>query len=247
MSMSTPTHPIRATQKNLFSVSAALREWGGICAALQLGRGTLIVRKGGLIEARRGFETKYERFLLQPTHWHEIESEGLDPKAFKGQSTSEVRLEKAVRERVESDPEHAENSTVRVESVAGGRSSEPGVCTCIAEVVGERVIESSRERELEEVLYADIGLPLATYSRRQIEKRRAFRSSLPMHILVLRVRNLTDPFDLGPAGVGGCKSWIEMDAEHEVQAKEPAVSEEVLGRVMNYVKAEPRSLGGHQR
>ncbi len=250
MSLSKSNNPSLAMRKGIFRVSAALREWAGICAALQAGRGTVIIRKGGLVEARHGFQAKYEPFLLQPTHWHEIESEGLDPNMFKmprasGATRASTVLESPVLESpVLGSP--ALESTLSERSIERSieRSSDPGVCMSVAEVVGERVIESSREEELDELLSADVGLPLATYTKRQIDKRRSFRATLPMHVLVLRVRNLLRPYDLGPAGVGGCKSWIELNAEQTLEAGDAAVDDTLLERVIQHVKAERIEVGG---
>ena len=49
----------------------ALREWAVVCRALEEGRQVLILRKGGILEYRQGFEVKHERFLLFPTYEHQ--------------------------------------------------------------------------------------------------------------------------------------------------------------------------------
>ncbi len=49
----------------------ALKEWAIVCAALEEGRQTILLRKGGILEYRKGFEVKHEKFLLFPTFEHQ--------------------------------------------------------------------------------------------------------------------------------------------------------------------------------
>ncbi len=50
---------------------AALKEWGIVCRALEEGRQVLLLRKGGILEYRQGFEMKHESFWLYPTLEHQ--------------------------------------------------------------------------------------------------------------------------------------------------------------------------------
>jgi hypothetical protein len=50
---------------------AALKEWAVVCKALEEGRQILLLRKGGIMEYRRGFEVKHDEFLLFPTFEHQ--------------------------------------------------------------------------------------------------------------------------------------------------------------------------------
>src|SRR5215211_5815003 len=49
----------------------ALKEWAIICKALEDGRQILLLRKGGIMEYRKGFEVKHNEFLLYPTFEHQ--------------------------------------------------------------------------------------------------------------------------------------------------------------------------------
>ena len=49
----------------------ALKEWSSIIAALDRGLQIFLLRKGGIVEARRGFQLKYPEFLLFPTFEHQ--------------------------------------------------------------------------------------------------------------------------------------------------------------------------------
>ncbi len=51
--------------------NAALKEWAIVCAALGDGRQIIVLRKGGILEVRRGFEVMHRDFWLFPTHVHQ--------------------------------------------------------------------------------------------------------------------------------------------------------------------------------
>jgi hypothetical protein len=49
----------------------ALKEWAVVCRALEEGRQIVILRKGGIMEYRQGFEVKHNKFFLFPTFEHQ--------------------------------------------------------------------------------------------------------------------------------------------------------------------------------
>jgi hypothetical protein len=49
----------------------ALKEWAVICRALEEGRQVVLLRKGGILEYKQGFEVKHDKFLLFPTFEHQ--------------------------------------------------------------------------------------------------------------------------------------------------------------------------------
>jgi hypothetical protein len=49
----------------------ALKEWAVVCRALEEGREVVLLRKGGILEYRQGFEVKHDKFLLFPTFEHQ--------------------------------------------------------------------------------------------------------------------------------------------------------------------------------
>lgn len=49
----------------------ALKEWSIICKALEDGNQTILLRKGGILEYRNGFEISQKSFLLFPTLEHQ--------------------------------------------------------------------------------------------------------------------------------------------------------------------------------
>jgi hypothetical protein len=52
-------------------INAALKEWAIVCRALADGRQTLLVRKGGILEVKDGFEVAHRGFWLFPTYVHQ--------------------------------------------------------------------------------------------------------------------------------------------------------------------------------
>jgi hypothetical protein len=60
-------------------ITAALKEWAIICQALEEGRQVLLLRKGGIMEYREGFQVKHNKFFLYPTFEHQS-IESIQPK-----------------------------------------------------------------------------------------------------------------------------------------------------------------------
>lgn len=53
------------------ATNAALKEWAVVCHALEDGRQTLLIRKGGIQEIKDGFEVTHRSFWLFPTYVHQ--------------------------------------------------------------------------------------------------------------------------------------------------------------------------------
>ncbi|HEY8368726.1 MAG TPA: DUF1802 family protein [Thermodesulfobacteriota bacterium] len=60
--------------------SKAFKEWAVVCQALAAGRQVLLLRKGGIHEAKGRFPTEFRQFFLQPTYEHQNTAE-LKPEA----------------------------------------------------------------------------------------------------------------------------------------------------------------------
>jgi len=52
-------------------ITAALKEWAVVCKALEDGRQVLLLRKGGILEYRQGFQVRHSNFFLYPTFEHQ--------------------------------------------------------------------------------------------------------------------------------------------------------------------------------
>lgn len=64
--------------KPFISSAAGLKEWAIVCKALEEGRQVIILRKGGIMEYKKGFEVKHRNFFLYPTYEHQSK-ESLQP------------------------------------------------------------------------------------------------------------------------------------------------------------------------
>ena len=53
------------------ALQVALKEWATVCHALETGRQTVLLRKGGIYEAAGEFEVENREFLLFPTYLHQ--------------------------------------------------------------------------------------------------------------------------------------------------------------------------------
>lgn len=52
-------------------MNIALKEWASVVSALGEGKQSVLVRKGGIVEAKLGFQLKHPEFLLFPTYEHQ--------------------------------------------------------------------------------------------------------------------------------------------------------------------------------
>ncbi len=59
-------------------LAIAFKEWSAICAGLEQGKQTLLLRKGGIAEATDEFQVEHHEFWLYPTFMHQ-QATGLKP------------------------------------------------------------------------------------------------------------------------------------------------------------------------
>jgi hypothetical protein len=64
--------------KPIIGSAAGLKEWAIVCKALEEGRQVILLRKGGIMEYKNGFEVKHSNFFLYPTYEHQSK-ESLQP------------------------------------------------------------------------------------------------------------------------------------------------------------------------
>jgi hypothetical protein len=50
---------------------SALKEWAIVCKGLDDGRQTILLRKGGIMERKHGFELRHSEFYMFPTYEHQ--------------------------------------------------------------------------------------------------------------------------------------------------------------------------------
>ncbi|MEY2538225.1 MAG: hypothetical protein QOG67_1965 [Verrucomicrobiota bacterium] len=72
--------------------SVGFKEWSAVCEALERGRQSILLRKGGIAEGRDRFSFKHEKFFLFPTWFHE-QSEKVRDKTIELRQTDPGKIE----------------------------------------------------------------------------------------------------------------------------------------------------------
>jgi hypothetical protein len=164
---------------------AALKEWAIVCKALEEGRQVLLLRKGGILEYKQGFEIKHNKFLLFPT--------------FEHQSKEYIQ------------PDYIDNIDIILQyqltnhyhpTANSGRNK----LTLYAEVIDvKEVNDKSLIRKLEKY---------HIWNDRYINLRMDYNPKKPISVLLLRVYKMNNPLevDIRPEWAG-CRSWISVEFE----------------------------------
>ncbi|CAF0700844.1 CDP-diacylglycerol--glycerol-3-phosphate 3-phosphatidyltransferase [Candidatus Methylacidithermus pantelleriae] len=94
---SDPVPPIPASSVKREAVNCpAFKEWEAVVKALGSGHQSLLLRKGGLGELRRGFQVQHQRFWLLPTRFHQAQDKLKPPFASwvsRDEKPTEILLE----------------------------------------------------------------------------------------------------------------------------------------------------------
>jgi hypothetical protein len=174
----------------------ALKEWAIICKALEDGRQILLLRKGGIMEYRKGFELKHNEFLLYPTFEHQsMES----IKAEYKEKLKEILEEqnKYIRKEIDKD-----NKNFNIDNT--------NIIKLFAKV--EDVVEISDKVTLSKLRDYHI------WSDEYVMTRMNYNPSKPMSILLLRIYKIKKPLiiDINDKW-SGCKSWIDIEKDIDIQ------------------------------
>jgi hypothetical protein len=185
-------------------VMIALKEWAIVCKALEDGKQMLLLRKGGIMEYRKGFEVKHNEFLLYPT--------------FEHQSVESIKIEykeklKEILEEQNKYYNNNNNNNNRKEIDKDNKNfntSSNNIIKLLAKV--EDVIEISDKLILSELRDYHI------WSDEYVTMRMNYNPSKPMSILLLRIYKLRKPLivDINDTWAG-CKSWIDIETDREFQ------------------------------
>jgi hypothetical protein len=178
----------------------ALKEWAIICKALEDGKQMLLLRKGGIMEYRKGFEVKHNEFLLYPTFEHQsIES----IKAEYKEKIKEISEEHNIS--------YNNNNRKKIdENDNNFNSASNNIIKLLAKV--ENVIEISDKFTLSELRDYHI------WSDEYVTMRMNYNPSKPMNVLLLRIYKIRKPLivDINDKWAG-CKSWIDIETDREFQ------------------------------
>jgi hypothetical protein len=178
----------------------ALKEWAIVCKALEDGKQMLLLRKGGIMEYRKGFEVKHNEFLLYPTFEHQsIES----IKAEYKEKIKEISEEHNIS--------YNNNNRKKIdENDNNFNTASNNIIKLLAKV--EDVIEISDKLTLSELRDYHI------WSDEYVTMRMNYNPSKPMSILLLRIYKIRNPLivDINDKWAG-CKSWIDIETDREFQ------------------------------
>ena len=180
-------------------VMIALKEWAIVCKALEDGKQMLLLRKGGIMEYRKGFEVKHNEFLLYPT--------------FEHQSVESIKVEykEKLKEILEEQNKYNNNNRKEIDKDNKNfNTSSNNIIKLLAKV--EDVIEISDKLILSELRDYHI------WSDEYVTMRMNYNPSKPMSILLLRIYKLRKPLivDINDKWAG-CKSWIDIETDREFQ------------------------------
>src|SRR5688500_613836 len=181
-------------------VMIALKDWAIVCKALEDGKQMLLLRKGGIMEYRKGFEVKHNEFLLYPTFEHQsVESIKVEYKE---------KLKKILEEQ---NKYYNNNNRKKIDKDNKNFNiATHNIIKLLAKV--EDVIEISDKLILSELRDYHI------WSDEYVTMRMNYNPSKPMSILLLRIYKLRKPLivDINDTWAR-CKSWIDIETDREFQ------------------------------
>jgi len=175
----------------------ALKEWAIICKALEDGKQMLLLRKGGIMEYRKGFEVKHNEFLLYPTFEHQSIESIKDEYKEKIKEISE-----------EHNISYYNNRKKIDENDNNFNTASNNIIKLLAKV--EDVIEISDKFTISELRDYHI------WSDEYVTMRMNYNPSKPMNVLLLRIYKIRKPLivDINDKWAG-CKSWIDIETDRE--------------------------------
>jgi hypothetical protein len=184
-------------------VMIALKEWAIVCKALEDGKQMLLLRKGGIMEYRKGFEVKHNEFLLYPTFEHQsVESIKVEYKE---------KLKEILEEQNKYYYYNNNNNRKKIDKDNKNfNTASNNIIKLLAKV--EDVIEISDKLTLSELRDYHI------WSDEYVTMRMNYNPSKPMSVLLLRIYKLRKPLivDINDKWAG-CKSWIDIETDKEFQ------------------------------
>lgn len=178
----------------------ALKEWAIICKALEDGKQMLLLRKGGIMEYKKGFEVKHNEFLLYPTFEHQsIES----IKAEYKEKIKEISEEHNIS--------YNNNNRKKIDKNDNNFNTASNIIIKLLAKV-EDVIEISDKFTISELRDYHI------WSDEYVTMRMNYNPSKPMNVLLLRIYKIRKPLivDINDKWAG-CKSWIDIETDREFQ------------------------------
>lgn len=166
----------------------ALKEWAIVCKALEEGKQILLLRKGGIMEFRKGFEIKHNEFLLYPTYEHQSRESVKDE--------YKKELEKLLCSEDNNQKKFSENAY----------NLNQNIINLFAKV--SDVIEISDKSTLAKLQNYHI------WNQEYVTSRMNYNPSKPLNVLLLRVYKIKEPLVIDIKNEwSGCKSWLNIDID----------------------------------
>jgi hypothetical protein len=173
----------------------ALKEWAIICKALEDGRQTLLLRKGGILEYRKGFEVKHSEFLLYPTFEHQ--SMNSIKTEYKEKLNEIVDQNKHIKNGInDDDKNYVINNTNIIKLFAKVED--------VVEITDKTILSNLRDHHI--------------WSDEYVTMRMNYNPNKPISILLLRIYKMKDPLIIDIKDQwSGCKSWIDIEKDTDIQ------------------------------
>lgn len=166
----------------------ALKEWAIVCKALEEGKQILLLRKGGIMEFRKGFEVKHNEFLLYPTYEHQSRESVKDE--------YKIELEKLLCDKENDQKKSSKNA----------HTINRNIINLFAKV--SDVIEISDKSILAKLQNYHI------WNDEYVTSRMNYNPSKPLYVLLLRVYKIKEPLVIDIKNEwSGCKSWLNIDID----------------------------------
>jgi hypothetical protein len=164
---------------------AALKEWAIVCKALEEGRQVLLLRKGGIMEYRQGFEIKHNKFLLFPTFEHQSK-EYIQPDYI---DNLDIILQHHLTDPYHPTPNSGRNKLNLYAKVID-----------VKEVGDKSIIRKLEKYHILNDRYVNLIMD--------------YNPKKPMSVLLLRVYKMNNPIevDIIPEWAG-CRSWVSIEFE----------------------------------
>lgn len=160
----------------------AFKEWAVVCEALERGRQVMLLRKGGIHEAKGRFPAEFRQFFLQPTYEHQNLAE-LKPEAH-------ADLARLAAGHPAEGPGAPAGGAIRVDGYA-----------TVEEVIAARDREQLARLDGEHI-----------WSAAYLDTRLEWKPERPLYLMLLRYYRTPEPITLPPRkAYGGCRSFIDLD------------------------------------
>jgi hypothetical protein len=189
----------------------AFKEWAVTVRALAEGEQLVTLRKGGIREPEKHFSLEHDRFFLYPTFDHQ--------RTDLVRESHQPELRRALEEGVWPDGEPPVQSMY----IDGGIAQPDRVrIRAWAEVAGSWTVTDRRAVD---------GLsPFYVWTTDYAEKRLAWKSRHPLHVLLLRTYRIPRPVTVKVRDdYGGCRSWLEITRDLPFEGT-PVLSDEEFER-----------------